>query len=81
MLACVSVVPGAGMAAREGGLEDGAMGVSSSSEDERDDSTKLMKGNFPTIQFSCRSSCKDGADSEFEVTSDTSSLCSVSGEN
>jgi hypothetical protein len=36
-------------------------------------------GPRPMIQFSCRSSARDGADTEFEVTSDSSSLCSVSG--
>jgi hypothetical protein len=38
---------------------------------------------LPTIHFSCRSSVRDGIDTEFEVTSDSSSsessLCSVSG--
>jgi hypothetical protein len=34
---------------------------------------------LPAIQFSCRSSCKDGVESDLEVTSDSSSLCSVSG--
>ena len=36
------------------------------------------RAGLPTIHFSCRSSARDGVETEFEVT-DSSSLCSVSG--
>jgi hypothetical protein len=81
--------PSSSEACEEEEEEEGGGEERAAYENESDDSStgdampdgSGLERALPTIHFSCRSSVRDGIDTEFEITSDSSSssLCSVSG--